>query len=228
MGDSSGIEEHSAPSRSPPRRARPTLHGRRTIWARTGCSATCAADWRSWARQWVTASGSARAISSSSHATFAHWLLSRTGSWDILPHIEEFVAAARPGATITRAACDSAAPLFDFRARRPRRSARRHSKGLPGLAKASRRPTAAHSVVLGMRSRPRRGGTCRRRATTHEALRGESLPWALADLALVADEVGCTTELAGASSGPRDEVDGRFSLASPRLRSGRRDSPRDR
>ena len=126
-----------------------------------------------------------------------HWLLSRTGSWDIaLPHIEEFVAACEAGSPLSRGRHATPPRRYSTRARRPRRSARRHSKA-SALARRAGDPQQRIPWFSGCaRVLVVAGRVDDARPLAHEALRGESLPWALADLALVADEVGCTTELA--------------------------------
>ena len=161
---------------------------------------------------------------------FRYRLLSRTGSWDIaLPHIEEPVAACEAGEPhYHEGGMRLAAPLFDW-ARRPRRSARRHSKGL-GPCKQSATPAQRIPWFSGCaRVLVVAGHVDDARPLAHEALRGESLPRARR-LALVADEVGCNSpSLPSCSSGAQGRS-GRYAspLAVTRLRSGRRDSPRDR
>ena len=130
---------------------------------------------------------------------FRIWLLSRTGSWDIaLPHIEEFMAA-----------CEAGEPHYHEGGMRLRRAAIRLARDdLEGALDDIQRPPSALARRAGdpQQRIPWFSGCARvlvvagrvddARPLAHEALRGESLPWALADLALVADEVGCTTELA--------------------------------
>jgi class 3 adenylate cyclase/tetratricopeptide (TPR) repeat protein len=130
---------------------------------------------------------------------FRYWLLSRTGSWDIaLPHIEEFVAA-----------CEAGEPHYHEGGMRLRRGVIRLARDdLEGalddirkasvLAKRARDPQQRVPWFSGCaRVLVEAGHVDDARPLAHEALRGESLPWALADLALVAEELGCAEELTG-------------------------------
>ena len=166
-----GSRTSSAPSRSPPRRARPTLHAHPTIsQCRTGCSATCAADWQAHGR-----GGGSRASDSAAHnlLRFSRNVryvaaLPRTGNWDDRAPAHRGV----PGSLRSRGA-----PLprgrhappprrpFDWRETTSKARSTTSERLVP-LAREAGDPQQRVPWLIGMRSPARRGREARRRATS--------------------------------------------------------------
>jgi tetratricopeptide (TPR) repeat protein len=128
---------------------------------------------------------------------FRNWLLARMGQWDVvLPRIEEFLAARETGE-----------PHYHEGGMRLRRGAIRLARDdLAGaledidaatvLANRAGDPQQwVHWFAGCARALVEAGRIDDARPLAHEALQGGSLPWALGELALVSEEVGCAYEL---------------------------------
>ena len=202
MGDASGIEdleraiEIASATGSPEHRTRSRTISER----RTGCSATCAADWMLM-EEAVGHGGAGRrgTIWSSSHGTSATGCSSEQAAGTIaLPHIEEFLAA-----------CEAGEPHYHEGGMRLRRAAVRLARddvegalddvGRPlPLARQAGDPQQRVPWLSGCARLLVEAGSVDDARATRRTRRSwrVSCPGRCGDLALVAEELGCTDELA--------------------------------